>query len=74
MSWNINLTPMEKTINEKLLKISSRFPYPEEIELGEDLTVTINKKQYIFNCVSTQDKDNQDGTIDRIYILKTLVE
>jgi hypothetical protein len=61
-------------INEKFLKLSSRVPFPREIKLGQDLTVLIEGEPYIFNCVSSQDKDLQDGTIDRIYTLKSLLE
>lgn len=62
------------TINERFIKLSSRVPFPEDINLGDDVRVTINGREYTYNCVSTQDKDLQDGTIDRIYILKSLVE
>ena len=61
-------------INERFIKLSSRVPFPEDIELGQDINVTIGSKYYVFNCVSTQDKDNQDSTIDRVYILKSLIE
>lgn len=61
-------------INERFIKFSSRVPFSENIELGEDLTVTVNGKNYIFNCVKTEDRDNQDGTIDKIYTLKSLQE
>lgn len=61
-------------INEKFLKLSSRIPFPKEIQLGQDLTVIVDGENYIFNCVSSQDKDLQDGTIDRIYTLKSLIE
>lgn len=61
-------------INERFIKLSSRVPYATDINLGDDITVTIGTQTYIFNCVSTQDKDNQDSTIDRVYILKSLIE
>lgn len=62
------------TINEKFLKLSSRIPYPQELILGQDITVVIGSENYIFNCVKTEDMDNQDGTINRIYTLKSLTE
>ena len=61
-------------INEKFIKLSSRIPFPKEIQLGQDLSVTIEGNQYIFNCVKSEDRDLQDGTIDRIYTLKSLTE
>lgn len=62
------------TINERFVKLSSRVPFPEDINLGDDVRVTINNQEYTYNCVSTQDKDNQDSTVDRVYILKCLIE
>jgi hypothetical protein len=73
-------TNMDKPINERLIKISSRLPYPSGIELGEDVIININTKgmgtgqSYVLNCVKTEDMDNQDGTINRIYTLKFLGE
>ncbi len=61
-------------INERLIKISSRLPFPKEILLGSDIVATIEGQNYILNCVKTEDMDNQDGTINRIYSLKYLGE
>ncbi len=64
---------MYKPINERLIKISSRLPYSGEIQLGEDITLTLARGEtFILNCVKTEDMDNQDGTINRIYTLKYL--
>jgi hypothetical protein len=68
---------MEPTINERFIKLSSRLPFPEDIELGNDLTITFGNNEhttFILNCVKTEDMDNQDGTINRIYTLKYLGE
>jgi hypothetical protein len=66
------------TINERFVKLSSRVPFPEDIKLGQDIQVTIGGEtqlsHYLFNCTKTEDLDNQDGTINRIYILKSLIE
>jgi hypothetical protein len=67
---------MDKQINERLIKISSRLPLLENIELGEDIIVSVKvdpseaSNKFILNCVKTEDMDNQDGTINRIYTLK----
>ena len=61
-------------INERLIKISSRLPFTKEIPLGGDIVATIEGQNYILNCVKTEDMDNQDGTINRIYTLKYLGE
>lgn len=65
---------MDKTINENFIKVSSRLPFPSEIALGDDITATIAGQNYILNCVKTEDMDNQDETINRIYTLKYLGE
>jgi hypothetical protein len=65
---------MEKTINERFIKVSSRIPFPKDIQLGDDLTLVINNQSYIVNCVKTEDMDNQDDSINRIYTLKYLGE
>ena len=65
---------MQLTINERFVKLSSRVPFPEEITLGDDLTVTIKGRSYTFNCVKKEDLDNQDNTIDRVFTLKSLSE
>jgi hypothetical protein len=61
-------------INERYVKLSSRIPYPKDIGLGEDVTVTIGGVNHLANCVKIEDHDNQDGTIDKVYCLKFLVE
>ena len=45
-----------------------------EIALGDDVTLLINQQQFIMNCVKTEDLDQQDGTINRMYTLKHLGE
>ncbi len=65
---------MLKTINETFIKFSSKVPFAEAIELGDDLTVIVGKTPYIFNAVTSQDKDLQDGTVDRIFTLKCTLE
>lgn len=51
---------MEQTINERFV-LSSRIPFPKDIPLGEDVTVTIDGHSFIPNCVKTETLDNQDG-------------
>jgi hypothetical protein len=65
---------MNPTVNEHFLKFSSQIPFHRALAYGEDITVVIDGKQYIFNCVSQKGKDNQDGTIDMVYSCKTLSE
>ena len=69
---------MQKTVNEVFIKFSSKVPFAEAIELGDDLAVSVGTtkgaQSYFFNAVKSEDKDNQDGTVDRIYTLKSLLE
>lgn len=62
------------TINQKSIKISSRLPVAQEIQLGDDVVILIKGQEYIVNCVKSEDRDLQDGTIDRIYTLKYIGE
>lgn len=68
----------EKTINEQYIKFSSKVPTKGPLKLGDDVTVNLDfgthHDTYLFNCVKSEDLDNQDGTINRIFTLKSLVE
>lgn len=64
----------EKSINERYIKLSSRLPFPEDIQLGDDLTLMVKGQNYILNCVKSEDYDKQDGTIGRVFVLKHLGE
>jgi hypothetical protein len=61
-------------INERFIKLSSRLPFNRDIQLGEDITVTIESKPYIANCVKIESEDNQDGTENKVYKLKFVAE
>lgn len=65
---------MVKPINEHLIKISSRLSTATQIQLGDDVFMHLHGGEYILNCVKTEDMDNQDGTINRVYTLKYLGE
>ena len=65
---------MEPSINERWVKLSSRVPFPEDIDYGDDLTVIIKDWSYIFNCTKIEGLDNQDGSIDKVFTLKSTVE
>jgi hypothetical protein len=65
---------MDKSINERFVKISSRLPFYEDLALGEDVDIIIKGRHYIGNVVKTEDMDNQDESINRIYTIKFLSE
>ena len=65
---------MEKTINERFLKLSSRLPFDKDIALGEDVEVVINGKSFIANCVKIEYEDQQNEFQNAIYKLKFTAE
>lgn len=65
---------MEQVINETFLKLSSKVPFPKSLQLGQDLVVLIDREQYIFNIVKEETNDKQDGTVDKTFVAKCLLE
>lgn len=61
-------------LNEQFIKLSSKIPFPKEIPLGEDVDVTIDGFHFITNCVKHETFDLQDGTVNKVYVLKSLSE
>jgi hypothetical protein len=59
---------------ERFIKLSSRLPFDKDIALGDDITVLIEGKQFIANCVKIEYEDQQDGTQNIIYKLKFTAE
>jgi len=65
------------TINEKTITFSpksARLPYPEELELGQDIIVAIGPHQFIYNVIKVEFFDNQNGEMNVNYILKSTLE
>ncbi len=62
---------MEKPINERL---SSRIPFPKELQLGQDVVITIDGHHIIGNVVKVSYEDQQDGSANVIYSVKHLSE
>jgi hypothetical protein len=52
----IKSTSQHMEINERFIKLSSRLPFQRDIQLGEDITVTIEGTPYIANCVKIESK------------------
>lgn len=72
---------MEQTINERFIQFagskaggSQRIAVPFEISIGDDIPVTIKNHNIIYNCVKAEFFDNQDGTVNVVYILKSTQE
>jgi hypothetical protein len=62
------------TINERFIKLSSRLPFPKDIQMGQDITFNIEGHNYIANCVKIEYENKQDGSVDAIYKLKFTAE
>jgi len=60
---------MEKSLNEKIIRISGSgcINNQTKIELGEDREVLVRG-----SVVKVEEKDNQDGTKDIVYIIRIL--
>ena len=57
---------MEKQIvNENLIKVSGKLAIKKGLELGSDVIIGIKG-----SVVSTQELDNQDGSSDKVFIVK----
>ena len=65
---------MDKPINERFVKLSSRLPFPRDLELDQNVEVIIDGQNTIGSITKTEDMDNQDGTINKIYTIKFLSE
>jgi len=66
-----------KLINERFITFSpksARLPYPDDLELGQDITVTIGTRAFIYNVVKVEFFDNQDGQMNVNYVLKSTLE
>lgn len=55
-------------INERLVKISrGKIPIDKELEMGDDLELNLRG-----TVVKVEDTDNNDGTINRTYIVRCM--
>jgi hypothetical protein len=57
-------------INERFIKVSSKLPLPQDIQLGQDIVITIGGHAFILNCTKLENNDKQDGTMDVTAVLK----
>jgi hypothetical protein len=58
---------MNKDISSNMARISGKFEVEKPIELGEDVELVIKA-----SCCKIETFDNQDGSVDQVYILKPL--
>lgn len=74
---------MEQTINEKWLqfafinsrgkinKTALKFPFHTSLEVDNELPLVIGGQTYMFVCVAMETQTNNDGTVDKIYVIAT---
>ncbi len=56
----------EQKIDEHLIRISAgKIPIDQAIDMGDDVTLQVEG-----TVVKIEDSDNQDGTINRTYVVK----
>ena len=58
---------MKKTINENLISFSGKGHISKELNLGVDVNIKIQG-----GVITVEDRDNQDGTFDRVYKIKVI--
>lgn len=59
-------------VNERFIKVG-KLPFGTELILGSTVIMKdsgIGGQEYLLTCVKIEEKDNQDGTMDVIYVLK----
>src|SRR3990167_5451520 len=61
--------PEEKTVSEHILKITGSACIEKELQHGQDYKLAIE-----CSCYSVEEKDNHDGTLNRVYKLRMLGE
>ena len=56
-----------KPINERILKITGSSSIERDLELGQDVSVDVEG-----SVVKIEERDNQDGTKDRVFFIKQI--
>lgn len=58
---------MEKSINEKHIRTNFKYETENRIELGQEVKLDV-----VASCVKIETSDNQDGSVNEVYVLKPL--
>lgn len=59
------------TKGNKIYKTALKFPFHTDLEVDKEYPIPILGETYLFTCVGEEIKSNNDGTIDKIYIIAT---
>jgi hypothetical protein len=69
---------MEQQINERYIQFagsksggSERVPVPFDLEINEDIPLVIKGHTIVYNVVKVEFLNNNDGTVDAVYILRS---
>jgi hypothetical protein len=69
---------VEYTINERWIKVSGKLPVPFNVEEDDEIICTLSlgseSHQYILNACKEEFPFNQDGSRDKVSVLKSLNE
>jgi hypothetical protein len=57
-----------------LTRSAQRLPIPFDLDIGDDVPITIHSHTFIYNVVKSEFFDNNDGTVNVVYLLKHLGE
>ncbi|HEX8196375.1 MAG TPA: hypothetical protein VF571_09320 [Pyrinomonadaceae bacterium] len=61
-------------INSKgnINKTALKLPFETDLQVDQDVDVNIEGYYYRFTCVAEETKTNNDGTVDKIYVISTI--
>jgi hypothetical protein len=68
-TW-LQFATLNKNGNPK--KTVFRFPFHTSLQIDQEFNVNILGHDYSFTCVGEEIKTNNDGTVDKVYIVSTL--
>ena len=72
---------MEQTINERwvqfaylnakgnITKTALKIRISRDIPFDTEFTIPVFGHEYIFSCIAEETKSNNDGTVDKIYVI-----
>ncbi len=55
----------------KLNKTAFKMPFHVDLEIGKEFQINIYGKNYSFSCEAREEHNNNDETIDVVYVVAT---
>lgn len=59
------------TRGNKVYKTALKIPFHTDLRIDQELNIEILGQHYTFTCVGDEGKTNNDGTLDKIYVVAT---